>query len=374
MPYLNDRVNDHRQQLAATPARGDVNRTGTFDAAGVADGIGRRVLGQTDALAAVERALLVTQAGFHDRERPLASLLLVGPTGVGKTELARRLAAELRGGPDDLCRVDMGQLAQEHYAASLAGAPPGYAGSREGSSVFDRPKIEGTPLTPGIVLFDEVEKAHPLVLRALLGVLDYGKLTLADGEKTISFRNAFVLLTSNLGSAEVARLRSAPWRRTLDTLRSAPVMGGPVRGAGRLLTGRDARTVDREVRKFFEPEFLNRLDEIVHFHEITPDIAADIVRLRLADATSLLGRRGVELEVGSGVVDKLVDIGFDPVNGARSLTRAIRDHLLVPVAKALVAHRAADDNDLRVIVHAAPSAASIPFTVQPWPTRQDVAS
>jgi ATP-dependent Clp protease ATP-binding subunit ClpA len=374
VPYLNDRVDDHRQQIAAASERGGVNRTGSFDAALIAAGIGRRVLGQSDALAAVERALLITQAGFHDRDRPLASLLLVGPTGVGKTELVRRLAAELRGGPDDICRVDMGQLAQEHYAASLAGAPPGYAGSREGSSVFDRSKIEGTPLTPGIVLFDEVEKAHPVVLRALLGILDYGQLTLANGEKSISFRNAFVFLTSNLGSAAVARRRSAPWRRTLDALHLRPVLGAAAHRAARWLTRRDAHTVDREVRKFFEPEFLNRLDEIIQLKEITPDTAADIVRLRLADVSSLLGRRGVEIEVGGGAVDRLVSIGFDPVNGARSLTRVIRQHVLVPVAQALIAHRAAGQIELRVVITAGPTTASKHLTVRPRLPQHDAAS
>jgi ATP-dependent Clp protease ATP-binding subunit ClpA len=365
VPYLSDRFHDQNANGTVDAAPTNLNRTGTFDAAAAAAGIRRRVLGQSDALAAVEHALLIAQAGFHDRERPLASLLLVGPTGVGKTELVRRLAAALRGGPDDLCRVDMGQLGQEHYAASLAGAPPGYAGSRESSSLFDRGKIEGTSLTPGIVLFDEVEKAHPVVLRALLGVLDHGQLTLANGEQTISFRNCFVFLTSNLGSAEVARRRSAGWRWAMDSAHRLPGLGDATSRAARLLGRRDAGAVQREVHRFFEPEFLNRLDEVVYFNEISPDTAADIVRLRLEEVTSLLGRRGVELHVGTGVVDTLVDRGFDPVTGARGLSRAIRRHLLVPVAEALVAHRSTGANELQVRIDAATSDGPAPLTVRP---------
>ncbi|EOD64490.1 AAA family ATPase, partial [Amycolatopsis vancoresmycina] len=165
------------------------------------------------AVAAAVRALSLAAVGATDPDRPLATLLLVGPTGVGKTELVRRVAAELRTGPDDLCRVDMNALAQEHYAASFTGAPPGYAGSKEAYSLFDRTTVEGDPYRPGIVLFDEVEKAHPTVLRALLHVLDSGTLRLASGQQTISFRNSLVFLTSNLGSAELARRRRSPWRR-----------------------------------------------------------------------------------------------------------------------------------------------------------------
>lgn len=373
MPYLSDRFHDQNANRNAdqntNAATGAIptglNRTGTFDAAAAAARIGRRVLGQSTALAAVERALVIAQAGFHDRERPLASLLLVGPTGVGKTEVVRRLAAELRGGPDDLCRIDMGQLGQEHYAASLAGAPPGYAGSRESSSLFDRATIEGTPLTPGIVLFDEVEKAHPVVLRALLGVLDYGRLTLANGEQTISFRNAFVFLTSNLGSSEVARRRSTTWRRALDSTHRTPGLGAAARRAAGLLGRRDTGAVQREVRRFFEPEFLNRLDEIIVFREISPDTASAIVRLRLEEMTALLGRRGVALEVGTGVVDTIVDRGFDPVNGARGLGRAIRRHVLVPVAEALVTHRAAGSDELRVRIDVADPGGPLRLTVRP---------
>jgi ATP-dependent Clp protease ATP-binding subunit ClpA len=276
--------------------------------------------------------------------------LLVGPTGVGKTELVRRLAAELRSGPDDLCRVDMSQLAQEHYAASFAGAPPGYAGSKEGLSVFDRDKVEGGPLTPGIVLFDEVEKAHSTVLRALLGVLDRGTLRLANGQQSISFRNAFVFLTSNLGSRELARRRSAAVRSILD--RVPALRGrGPVAEAVRRVPTRTAESVvDRAVREFFDPEFLNRLDDVVQFSEIDPTTARAITRLEIGFVQHRLRTRGAELVVGDGAVEALCRQGFDPVHGARSVRRVVQRLVLVPAASMLVQQRAANVPDPRILV------------------------
>lgn len=364
MPYLSDRFHDQNASGAASSAPGSGNRTGTFDAAAVTAAIGRRVLGQSAALAAVEHALVVAQAGFHDRERPMVSLLFVGPTGVGKTELVRRLAAEIRGGPDDLCHIDMGQLAQEHYAASLAGAPPGYAGSRESSSLFDRATIEGTPLMPGIVLFDEVEKAHSLVLRALLGALDHGRLTLANGERTISFRNTLVFMTSNLGSAHVARHRATPWRRALDAVPRTGLLTAATDHVAALARRRDAAAVDRAVTRFFEPEFLNRLDDVVHFDEISPDTASDIVRLRLDDVLQRFRRRGVDVLIGDGVADTLVELGFDPVNGARSLGRAVRLHLVVPVARAVVQHRSTAHDGRPLLLRVDPDTGDAPLIVR----------
>ena len=201
----------YHEQNTIVPQRKDVATSSprTFDHDRFVTRIGEHILGQPDSVRAVARAVAIAHAGLADPGRPLASLLLVGPTGVGKTELVRQVAAEIRTGPDDLCRIDMAALAQEHYAASFSGAPPGYAGSKESFTVFDKNRIEGDPYTPGIVLFDEVEKADPTVIRALLHVLDYGELRLANGREKISFRNCYIFLTSNLGSTDIVAAQRA---------------------------------------------------------------------------------------------------------------------------------------------------------------------
>ncbi|WP_433260089.1 AAA family ATPase [Actinosynnema sp. CS-041913] len=318
MPYLTDMF--HEQNRLAGGGQDPAP-------AAVAARLRGRMLGQDDAVDAVVRAITLARAGAHDPDRPLANLLLVGPTGVGKTELVRRVAAELRSGPDDLCRVDMSALAQEHYAASFSGAPPGYAGSKEGFSVFSRTTVEGDPYTPGIVLFDEVEKAHPTVLRALLHVLDTGVLRLANGQQTISFRNSFVFLTSNLGSAELAR-QASRWRR--------------------LLPRRDV--VSRALTAFFDPEFLNRIDEVVEFHAIRPDIALDITLLEVDLVRRRMRGRGVRLEVEDAAAEWIARRGFDPVYGARALRRCLRVELIAPVAAEVLRIRPTGTDPLHVAV------------------------
>lgn len=334
MPFVTDRLAQQNGSPALRVSPGELSRR-----------LAAGVLGQDRAVEAVTRAVTLARAGLVGDERPLANLLLVGPTGVGKTELVRRLAAILRSGPDDLCRVDMSALAQEHYAASFSGAPPGYAGSKEGYSLFERTKIEGDPYTPGIVLFDEVEKAHPTVLRALLQVLDHGILRLANGQERVEFRNCFVFMTSNLGSRQLSRLLSGPvghaerWRH-----RNAPRMPG----TQRVMRSATGRIANREIRRFFDPEFLNRLDEVVIMNDLEPEVARQIVRLRVEELTSRAARRSVDLTVSPAVIDLLLDTGFDPAYGARNLQRAVRRHLSVPLAHAM-ADRTGRDRPLRLL-------------------------
>lgn len=295
-----------------------------FDPDAFADRLRQRILGQPEAVSAVARALSIAHAGIADPGRPLASVLLVGPTGIGKTELVRQVAAEIRTGPDDLCRIDMAALAQEHYAASFSGAPPGYAGSKESFTLFDKNKIEGDPYTPGIVLFDEVEKADPTVIRALLHVLDSGQLRLANGRERICFRNSYVFMTSNLGSKAVATAQrtnrwSSRWRRHPAT---------PMHGL-----------VTAAVEEFFDPEFFNRIDETVIMEPFSTSTARQVTRREMELFTARLARESVELRVDETVVQFLQDCGFDPIYGARGLRRTIRSHLIAPAAECVLRGR-----------------------------------
>lgn len=291
-----------------------------------------RVLGQEKAVSSVVRALTIAAAGIRERDRPIASLLFVGPTGVGKTELARQLAVAVGGSPDDLCRVDMSSLAQEHYSASLTGAPPGYAGAKERYTLFDRERIEGNHSRPGIVLFDEVEKAHTTVLRTLLQILDTGVLHLNSGNDIISFRNAIIILTSNLGT-EQHRSSSA-----IDRLLSR--CGGLTNHFTRLHSrhtagdGRDP--VLSAVENFFDPELFNRFDEVIRFNALTYDVSRQIVDTELSRLQQRLAAQRIEWIPSTEIRDIIVRSGFDETYGARNLKRCLRTHLYAPVAASIV--------------------------------------
>ncbi|MCV7288403.1 ATP-dependent Clp protease ATP-binding subunit [Mycolicibacterium wolinskyi] len=320
MPFLTDMYHDQNRnsaKVADPPAA--AAPTGGFDPEALSRRLNAAILGQQAAVEAVVRAVSIAHIGVADPGRPLSSVLLVGPTGVGKTELVRQVAAALRTGPDDLCRIDMSALAQEHYAASFSGAPPGYAGSKESFTLFDKAKIEGGPYMPGVVLFDEVEKADATVLRALLHVLDTGELRLANGQQKISFRNSYIFLTSNLGSLEVAAAQRSRRKKWWPKRRPAH------------------RTMVREaVESFFDPEFFNRIDETVVFDAFDDDTAEQVARKEIGDLVTRLKSRGVELDVDDSVVELVRGHGFDPVYGARGLRRTIRHELTEPVARAVL--------------------------------------
>jgi ATP-dependent Clp protease ATP-binding subunit ClpA len=343
MPFLNDLYAENQRAINARasgsgPAAGTASTASAGpDLGAVADRVAGRIRGQDAVVELLARRLRLIKTGLADPERPMLSMLLVGPTGVGKTELVRQVAAGVRGGPDDLCRVDMSTFAQEHYAAAFAGAPPGYAGSREGLSSFDPDTAEGTAFRPGIVLFDEVEKAHPVVLRALLGILDTGRLRLANGQRIVNLRRSMVFLTSNLGSRETAARRGR-WTGVL-----AHQLGRGVGLAGRT----ESRVAQRAVRRFFDPEFLNRLDEIAYFEELTPRAAEEIVHLELARLRARAERSGVELRFDPDVVHWLRRHGFDPVYGARSLRRTIDRQVADRVAAHLLDGAAVTDSPER---------------------------
>ncbi len=294
----------------------------------LSDGLTASVVGQSEAIDAVVRALTIAGAQLADPERPLATLLLAGPTGVGKTEIVRQVAALVRSGPDDLCRIDMNSLAQEHYSASLAGAPPGYAGSKESMSLFQPERIEGNASTPGIVLFDEVEKAHATVVRSLLQVTDTGVLRLAGRGRDISFRNCLVFMTSNLGSRELARRQRSRHRRLVRRL-----MGPRIDDT---LASRDRAAAAAVIRDHFDPELYNRFDEVVHFGSLDRAAAQDIVSTELDRLVRSLGSRGIMWSADDPVRAHLLQHGFDPTFGARNLRRVIRRDLHGPLSTAII--------------------------------------
>ncbi|MET1156276.1 AAA family ATPase [Arthrobacter sp.] len=346
-----------------TPARVPAGRAGGSQAgtgaeeagSGLAAVLSSSVQGQNAAVEAVVRAVTIANARLVPAGRPLANLLFLGPTGVGKTQMVRSLAGAIRTGEEDYCRVDMSSLAQEHYASSITGAPPGYSGSKEGFSVFDRGKIESSPGMPGIVLFDEIEKAHATVVRALLHILDNGFLRLANGHETISFRNCIVVMTSNLGAAELARFRrnraAGLAAAAVDRLFSTDRAPALQRQHNEWLRRNESRILDRALNSFFDPEFLNRVDEVVRFDGIGRDVAHSLVRAEIADLVRRLRRRYVELSVDEKALAHLAAKGFSTEYGARALQRIIRTELLSPLAVWMADEQPSSSKPLKVLAN-----------------------
>jgi ATP-dependent Clp protease ATP-binding subunit ClpB len=262
----------------------------------------RRVVGQDDAIRAVANAVRRARAGLQDPNRPLGSFLFLGPTGVGKTELARALAEFLFDDEQALVRIDMSEYQEKHTVARLIGAPPGYVGYEEGGQLTEA--VRRRPYS--VVLFDEIEKAHADVFNTLLQLLDDGRLTDGQG-RTVSFRNTVVIMTSNVGSNVIKEL------------------GGKDETAMRAL-------VLERLDRTFKPEFLNRIDETIIFHNLTMEHLVQIVDIQLERLRRLLAERRVALVVTDGAKRHLAEVGFDPVYGARPLKRAIQRELQDPLA------------------------------------------
>ena len=228
-----------------------------------------RIIGQDTALLEIEKMLHVVKADFSNPDRPLAVTLMLGPTGVGKTETVRLIAEAIYGHADAFCRIDMNTLAQAHYAAALTGAPPGYVGSKEGHSLFDESAIAGSHTRPGIMLFDELEKASNEVLRGLMNVLDTGRLTLTAGTKTLDFRNCMIFMTSNVGAHAAQqyldKLQLLPEKLQKLCLKRIPTQ----------------RIIQKVMQAQFDPEFINRIDRVLHYQAVTTQALPQLVDLEL---------------------------------------------------------------------------------------------
>uniref|UniRef100_UPI0035A86867 AAA family ATPase n=2 Tax=unclassified Sphingomonas TaxID=196159 RepID=UPI0035A86867 len=267
------------------------------------EALGKRVIGQAEAVRAVSTAVRRARAGLQDPNRPLGSFLFLGPTGVGKTELTKALAEFLFDDPSAMVRIDMSEFMEKHAVARLIGAPPGYVGYEEGGVLTEA--VRRRPYQ--VILFDEVEKAHGDVFNILLQVLDDGRLTDGQG-RTVDFTNTIIVLTSNLGSQYLTALAD----------------------------GEPAASVEPQVmeivRGHFRPEFLNRLDEIVLFHRLGQSEMAPIVDIQVERVRKLLAERKVTISLTDGARSWLGRVGYDPVYGARPLKRAVQRYLQDPLA------------------------------------------
>ncbi|MGC6482387.1 MAG: ATP-dependent Clp protease ATP-binding subunit [Synechococcus sp.] len=300
--------------------------------------LGERVIGQPEAVQAVAAAIRRARAGMKDPRRPVGSFLFLGPTGVGKTELAKALAALLFDEDEALVRLDMSEFMERNAVARLLGAPPGYVGYEEGGQLTEA--VRRRPYA--LLLLDEVEKAHPDVFNVLLQVLDDGRLTDSQG-RTVDFRHTVVVMTSNLAS-----------RAILDNARQAQEDGADQAALAQTLTTQ----VDDALGRQFRPEFLNRIDEVIRFRPLGVDDLERIVRLQLADLSTLMAEQGLELQVEPPVVRALAQLGYVPEYGARPLRRVLRRHLENPLATELLEERFAGATAVRVM---AGDAAADPF-------------
>ena len=282
----------------------------------LAERLHERVVGQDEAVQAVADAILRSRSGLSDPNRPAGSFLFLGPTGVGKTELAKALAEQLFDNESALIRIDMSEYMEKHAVARLIGAPPGYVGYEEGGQLTEA--VRRKPYS--VILLDEIEKAHHDVFNVLLQVLDDGRLTDGQG-RTVDFSNAVVLMTSNIGSSEILSYRDSSSEETYREMR-AQVM--------------------ELVRREFRPEFLNRLDEIVVFRGLTREQLREIVDKQVARVAERLERREIRLELTNPARDYLAEVGYDPVYGARPLKRAIQRELETELAKRLVRGEVSD--------------------------------
>ncbi|AVH63130.1 ATP-dependent chaperone ClpB [Nostoc sp. 'Peltigera membranacea cyanobiont' 213] len=272
------------------------------------DELHHRVIGQEEAVTAVADAIQRSRAGLADPNRPIASFVFLGPTGVGKTELAKALAGYMFDSEDALVRIDMSEYMEKHAVSRLIGAPPGYVGYEEGGQLTEA--IRRRPYS--VILFDEIEKAHPDVFNIFLQILDDGRVTDAQGHK-VDFKNAIIIMTSNIGSQYI--LDVAGDNAHYDEMR---------------------RRVMEAMRNSFRPEFLNRIDEIIIFHGLDKKELRQIVLLQVQRLRQRLGDRKISLKLSDIALDFLAEVGYDPVYGARPLKRAIQRELETQIAKAIL--------------------------------------
>lgn len=276
----------------------------------------KRVVGQEEAISAVSRAIRRARSGLKDPKRPIGSFMFLGPTGVGKTELAKALAEAMFGSEDNLIRVDMSEYMERYSTSRLVGAAPGYVGYEEGGQLTE--KVRNKPYS--VILFDEVEKAHPDIFNILLQVLDDGYLTDSKGRK-VDFRNTIMIMTSNLGAT---------------ALRDDKSVGFGVKDVTADYKAMQGRIME-ELKKAFRPEFLNRIDETVVFHSLTQPELRDIVKIMAKNVLGRLAEQGIQIKMTAAAMDVVAKAGFDPEYGARPIRRALQTQVEDQLSEALLA-------------------------------------
>ncbi len=288
------------------------------------DDLHQRVIGQHQAVTAVADAIQRSRAGLSDPNRPIASFLFLGPTGVGKTELSKALANRLFDSDDAMVRIDMSEYMEKHTVSRLIGAPPGYVGYEAGGQLTEA--VRRRPYA--VILFDEVEKAHPDVFNVMLQILDDGRVTDGQG-RSVDFTNTVLILTSNIGSQSILELAGDPEQH-----------------------GAMESRVNDALRAHFRPEFLNRLDDQIIFHSLRREELREIVTLQVERLRQRLAERKLELSLSDGAADWLANAGYDPVYGARPLKRAVQRELETPIAKAILAGRYSEGQAISVELEA----------------------
>jgi ATP-dependent Clp protease ATP-binding subunit ClpC len=293
----------------------------------MADVLKERVIGQYEAIQIISKAIRRTRAGLKDPNRPIGSFIFLGPTGVGKTHLAKTLADYLFESPNALIRIDMSEYMEKFNVSRLVGSPPGYVGYEEGGLLTER--VRRRPYA--VVLLDEIEKAHPDVFNILLQVLDEGHLTDSLGRR-VDFKNTILIMTSNIGTREIKKNLNYGFASD-DKVSDYDKIKG---------------RIGDELKRLFNPEFLNRIDDVVFFHQLAFEDTLKIVDIVLNEMTRKVSDRKIEFVLTNGAKKFIAENGFDPVNGARPLKRAIQKYIEDPIADEILKGNFSDGSIIQI--------------------------
>jgi ATP-dependent Clp protease ATP-binding subunit ClpA len=339
MPFINEVVSQNKDQLEASKIAATKSITRfLFDPDHVSAVLRSRIVGQAAMQQAIADQLHLIKSEIANPIGPLSVCLLMGPTGVGKTETVRILAEAILGSADQLCRIDMNTLSQAHYSSAITGAPPGYVGSKENHSLLQAEKIEGSYSRPGIVLFDEIEKASQEVLRSLLNIMDSGVLHLPSGTKEISFRNTMVFMTSNVGAKEFAyhqQKRMTRWG---------------ARFARKWSKRKSAHFAKKALEGKFDPEFLNRIDQTICFERIPTEQVLALVHIEMQKLNNRLRKHKTTLRLHASAEQFLVS-SYQNQYGARDIIRNLRTHVEPAMARVLNETVKPEQNYLAKFIH-----------------------